>query len=186
LQQNQITKVLLLVALPLVSILLATCANFYFALDRGINALATGLILLLGAGGILSFVIGISTRNIGFCLWAIYIGTLLCLHISFSRKFLMPVYKSQYSETIKSGEVIISAIKRYRQDNQKFPTKLEDLKPKYLQQLPHTKYQLFFKEESFQLIPDSLSRQNFPRLFFIEDIFLHCEYSFVKKNWYCD
>jgi hypothetical protein len=186
LQQNQITKVLLLAALPLLSILLATCANFYFALDRGIDALAAGLILLLGAGGILSFVIGISTRKIGFCLWAIYIGTLLCLHISFSRKFLMPVCKSQYSETIKNSRIIISAIENYRQDNQKFPARLQDLMPKYLQKLPHTKYQLFFKEESFQLIPDSFSRQNFPRLFFTKDIFLLCEYSFVKKNWYCD
>jgi hypothetical protein len=186
LQQNQITKVLLLAALPLLSILLATCANFYFALDRGIDALAAGLILLLGAGGILSFVIGIVSRKVGFCLWAICIGTGLYLHIFSLGKFLPPVYESQYSETIKSGGVVISAIERYRQDNQKFPTSLEELKPKYLQKLPHTQYKIFFKEGLFRLIPDSFSRQNFPRLFFTKDIFLLCEYSFVKKNWYCD
>jgi uncharacterized membrane protein (Fun14 family) len=180
------TKALLMVALPLLSISLATYANCYFALDRGIDALVTGLILLLGFGGFLSFVIGIVLRKIEFCIWAIYIGVGLCLQISLSGKFLIPVHKSQYSETIKSGGIIISAIERYRQDNQQFPISLEDLIPKYLQQLPHTKYQLFFKEESFRLIPDSFSIQNFPHLRFTKDGFLLCEYSFDKKSWYCD
>ncbi len=185
-QQNQNIKALWIVTLPLLSISLATYANCYFALDRGIDALATGQILLLGAGCVLSFVIGIVLRKIGFCLWAICIGIGLCLQISFSGTFLMPVHKIQYSETIKNGEIIISAIERYRQDNQQFPTSLENLIPKYLRQLPHTKYQLFFKEESFRLIPDSFSRQNFPHLRFTKDSFLYCEYSVVKKNWYCD
>ncbi len=185
-QQNQNKKVLLVFALPLLSIFLATCVNFYFAFDKGINALITGLILLLDVGGIVSFVIGIVSRKIGFCLWAICIGTGLYLHIFSLGKFLPPVYESQYSETIKSGGVIISAIEKYRQDNQKFPTSLEELKPKYLQQLPHTQYKIFFKEGLFRLIPDSSSRQKPPRLLFTEDIFLLCEYSFAKKSWYCN
>jgi hypothetical protein len=185
-QQNQKIKTLLMFALPLLSIFLATCANFYFAFDIGINALCTGLILLLSAGGIVSFVIGIVSRKIGFCLWAICIGTGLYLHIFSLGKFLPRVYESQYSETIKSGGVVISAIERYHQDNQAFPTSLEELKPKYLQQLPHTQYKIFFKEGLFRLIPDASSRQNSPRLLFTKDIYLLCEYSFAKKSWYCN
>jgi hypothetical protein len=184
--KNQNMKAFLLFLLPILSIPFAAYVDFRFAIDRGIGALVTAYMLLLVASGIVSFVVGIVIRKKGFCFWAICIGASLCLQISLSRQFLMPTYESQYATTLKSGEIIISAIEKYRLENQEFPRSLENLKPKYLKQVPHTKYQLFFKEEPFRLIPDALSKQNFPRLFFTKDAFLQCDYSFVKKNWYCN
>lgn len=159
------------------SILLVWNLDFaYGFVGAGLLGLSYLVILLLFASLLLT---SIFRKRIKASL--ILLGHLAAILLSIDVSVALKSFKTQNTE--KRGETIVSAIKKYRKAEGKYPNNLSELVPNYLDDVPKTDMGLL----SFQSFRYTVERdQDRYHIFFLRSGYLIGAYSPEDGTWHYD
>ena len=140
-----------------------------FFLNQGVISACIGLWMLLGALPRAAFHKDHAQRRRRLARVAIYLGAVaLVLGLNWANNRLAQ----------SRAEALIGAIKAYQQKHQRFPAKLDELVPEFVEQVPVAKYTLAFGGFYYVATPD------YHGLFYVEmPPFGRPTYHFEQNAW---
>ena len=144
-----------------------------FVLNQGAISAIVGLWMLFVSLPLILLVKGSKERGRRLARIAIFLGAVLLV-------FGLNWANNQIAK--RRFETLITAIKAFKQEHQRYPAKLDELVPEFLDHVPLAKYTLAFPSFWYIALPDYHS------LFYVEfPPFGRPSYTFEKdKRWYLD